>query len=208
MTRRASTPPLRRPLLPLRRGGRAPRRPPRFDVEGALARTEMDDDVEESSSKHREHILAFRSAANVSTASAPPPAPAPSLLPDPDLAGDQPVPRIPTSPLRLLHQPLLLLWRQQSHLFPQAQESSGLLRPTFCTGSASAKLQGFVWSLLHGLLNQVHTEAYLNSLKSSFRVAVIVEVPPAALIPNWIVERKLLCPFRGWFNFIAAKLAL
>lgn len=29
---------------------------------------------------------------------------------------------------------------------------------------------------LHCLLNQVHTEAYLNSLKCSFRVASIVEV--------------------------------
>lgn len=29
---------------------------------------------------------------------------------------------------------------------------------------------------LNGLLNQVHTEAYLNSLKSSFRVSNIVEV--------------------------------
>ncbi|TVU06829.1 hypothetical protein EJB05_46864 [Eragrostis curvula] len=55
----------------------------------------MDDDVEESSSKRRERLLALRSAANASTASAPPPAAAPSLLPDPDLAGDQPVPRAP-----------------------------------------------------------------------------------------------------------------
>jgi len=34
----------------------------------------------------------------------------------------------------------------------------------------------FVLSLTHGLANQVHTEAYLNSLKSSFRVSCIVEV--------------------------------
>uniref|UniRef100_A0A0A9D889 Uncharacterized protein n=1 Tax=Arundo donax TaxID=35708 RepID=A0A0A9D889_ARUDO len=46
------------------------------------------DEVEESSSKRRERLLALRSAANASPAAAPPPAPAGSLLPDPDLAGD------------------------------------------------------------------------------------------------------------------------
>ncbi|OEL38077.1 hypothetical protein BAE44_0000904 [Dichanthelium oligosanthes] len=55
-------------------------------------------EVEESSSQRRERLLALRSAANVSPAEAPPPAPAGSLLPDPDLAGDQascPRPRPP-----------------------------------------------------------------------------------------------------------------
>ena len=53
---------------------------------------------EESSSQRRERLLALRSAANASAAEAPPPAPAGSLLPDPDLAGDQassPCPRPP-----------------------------------------------------------------------------------------------------------------
>ncbi|TVU07939.1 hypothetical protein EJB05_41317 [Eragrostis curvula] len=56
----------------------------------------------------------------------------------------------------------------------------------------------------------VHTEAYLNSLKSSFRVAAIVEVPPVALIPNWIVQRKLLYPFRKQVggSILSSKLAL
>ncbi|TVU20914.1 hypothetical protein EJB05_30517 [Eragrostis curvula] len=63
-----------------------------------------------------------------------------------------------------------LLWRrQQSHLFPQAQETSGLLRPAFCIASASALLQEY-------LQNKVHTEEYLKSLKSSFRIAAIVEL--------------------------------
>lgn len=42
----------------------------------------------------------------------------------------------------------------------------------------------------------VHSESYLNSLKSSLNVASIVEVPPVALIPNWLVQQKLLYPFR------------
>ncbi|KAK3143232.1 hypothetical protein QOZ80_4BG0360480 [Eleusine coracana subsp. coracana] len=50
----------------------------------------MDGEAESSSSKRRERLLALRSAANVSPATAPPPipSPAPSLLPEPDLAGD------------------------------------------------------------------------------------------------------------------------
>ncbi|GJN38680.1 hypothetical protein PR202_gb27745 [Eleusine coracana subsp. coracana] len=56
----------------------------------------------------------------------------------------------------------------------------------------------------------VHTEAYLNSLKSSFRVAAIVEVPPVAFVPNWVVQRKLLHPFRKQVggSILSAKLAL
>ncbi|GJN11944.1 hypothetical protein PR202_ga30182 [Eleusine coracana subsp. coracana] len=48
----------------------------------------MDGEVE--SSKRRERLLALRSAAKASPATAPPPipSPAPSLLPEPDLAGD------------------------------------------------------------------------------------------------------------------------
>ncbi|KAL6839546.1 hypothetical protein ACP4OV_030816 [Aristida adscensionis] len=56
----------------------------------------------------------------------------------------------------------------------------------------------------------VHTEAYLKTLKSSFRVANIVEVPPVALIPNKIVQRVLLYPFRKQVggSILTAKLAL
>ncbi|KAL6603906.1 hypothetical protein ACP70R_044267 [Stipagrostis hirtigluma subsp. patula] len=56
----------------------------------------------------------------------------------------------------------------------------------------------------------VHTEAYLKTLKSSFRVATIVEVPPVALLPNAIVQRKLLYPFRKQVggSILTAKLAL
>lgn len=55
----------------------------------------------------------------------------------------------------------------------------------------------------------VHTEAYLNSLKCSFRVSSIVEVPPVSLVPNWIVHRKLLHPFRKQVggSILSAKLA-
>ncbi|KAE8815429.1 histone deacetylase 2 [Hordeum vulgare] len=56
----------------------------------------------------------------------------------------------------------------------------------------------------------VHTEAYLNSLRSSFRVAAIVEVPPLTLIPNWLVQQRLLYPFRKQVggSILSAKLAL
>ncbi|CAN6220997.1 unnamed protein product [Urochloa humidicola] len=56
----------------------------------------------------------------------------------------------------------------------------------------------------------VHTEAYLKSLKCSFRVANIVEVPPVSLVPNWIVQKKLLYPFRKQVggSILSAKLAL
>ncbi|PVH47639.1 hypothetical protein PAHAL_4G105200 [Panicum hallii] len=56
----------------------------------------------------------------------------------------------------------------------------------------------------------VHTEKYLNSLKSSYRVASIVEVPPVSLVPNWIVHKKLLYPFRKQVggSILSAKLAL
>ncbi|XVE97666.1 hypothetical protein REPUB_Repub03eG0038500 [Reevesia pubescens] len=55
----------------------------------------------------------------------------------------------------------------------------------------------------------VHTEAYLNSLKNSVNVAMIAEIPPIAILPNWIVQRKVLYPFRMQVGgtIIAAKLA-
>ncbi|KAL6534003.1 histone deacetylase [Orobanche hederae] len=48
---------------------------------------------------------------------------------------------------------------------------------------------------------QVHSESYLDSLKSSLTVSTIVEVPPVAFLPNWLVDR-----FVGG-TILAAKLA-
>ncbi|KAG8375661.1 hypothetical protein BUALT_Bualt10G0123500 [Buddleja alternifolia] len=55
----------------------------------------------------------------------------------------------------------------------------------------------------------VHSDSYLNSLKSSLNVATIVEVPPVALLPNCIVEKHVLYPFRKQVGgtILAAKLA-
>ncbi|XP_028122032.1 histone deacetylase 2 isoform X2 [Camellia sinensis] len=55
----------------------------------------------------------------------------------------------------------------------------------------------------------VHSESYLNSLKSSVNVSIIVEVPPVALLPNFLVQQKVLHPFRKQVggSILAAKLA-
>ncbi|CAO2818045.1 unnamed protein product [Amaranthus hypochondriacus] len=55
----------------------------------------------------------------------------------------------------------------------------------------------------------VHSEKYLNSLKSSVTVAKIVEVPPVAMLPNCIIQRKVLDPFRKQVggSVLASKLA-
>ncbi|XP_051151289.1 histone deacetylase 2, partial [Andrographis paniculata] len=55
----------------------------------------------------------------------------------------------------------------------------------------------------------VHSEAYLNSLKSSLNVATIVEVPPVSLLPNCLVDKHVLHPFRKQVGgtILAAKLA-
>ncbi|GMN35981.1 hypothetical protein TIFTF001_005667 [Ficus carica] len=55
----------------------------------------------------------------------------------------------------------------------------------------------------------VHSETYLNSLKSSANVAMIIEVPPIALFPNCLVQQKVLHPFRNQVGgtILAAKLA-
>lgn len=55
----------------------------------------------------------------------------------------------------------------------------------------------------------VHSESYLNSLKESSNVAKIIEVPPVALFPNGLVQRKVLFPFRKQVGgtILAAKLA-
>lgn len=41
----------------------------------------------------------------------------------------------------------------------------------------------------------IHTESYLDSLKSSSTVAFIIEVLPVALLPNFIVRQRVLQPF-------------
>ncbi|XP_028796104.1 histone deacetylase 2 isoform X2 [Neltuma alba] len=58
-------------------------------------------------------------------------------------------------------------------------------------------------------LSKVHSESYLNSLKESSNVARIVEVPPVALLPNCLVQKKVLFPFRKQVGgtILAAKLA-
>ncbi|KAG0576538.1 hypothetical protein M758_5G081400 [Ceratodon purpureus] len=55
----------------------------------------------------------------------------------------------------------------------------------------------------------VHTEKYLDSLRRSLVVAQITEVPPVALLPNFIVQRKVLQPFRKQVGgtVLSAKLA-
>ncbi|XP_057516406.1 histone deacetylase 2 [Amaranthus tricolor] len=55
----------------------------------------------------------------------------------------------------------------------------------------------------------VHSEKYLDSLKSSMTVAKIVEVPPVAMLPNCIIQRKVLDPFRKQVggSVLASKLA-
>ncbi|KAK2987730.1 hypothetical protein RJ640_016828, partial [Escallonia rubra] len=55
----------------------------------------------------------------------------------------------------------------------------------------------------------VHSESYLNSLKSSLNVSIIVEIPPVALLPNCLVQKKILYPFRKQVGgtILAAKLA-
>ncbi|OAY66627.1 Histone deacetylase 2, partial [Ananas comosus] len=56
----------------------------------------------------------------------------------------------------------------------------------------------------------VHPESYLRSLKNSLTVSIIVEVPPVALIPNFLVQQKVLYPFRKQVggSILAAKLAV
>ncbi|XP_045164224.2 histone deacetylase 11-like isoform X2 [Mercenaria mercenaria] len=71
-------------------------------------------------------------------------------------------------------------------------------------------------------LLKVHTKGYINSLRLtsivegtvlkewSMTVAGITEVPPVALLPNFIVQRKVLRPFRYQTGgtILAAKLAI
>lgn len=55
----------------------------------------------------------------------------------------------------------------------------------------------------------VHSESYLNSLKGSQKVAYIIEVPPVALLPNCLIQLKVLHPFRKQVggSILAGKLA-
>lgn len=56
----------------------------------------------------------------------------------------------------------------------------------------------------------VHTPGYLNSLQWSACVAMICEVPPLALLPNFLLQRKVLKPMRMQTggSILAAKLAV
>lgn len=45
-------------------------------------------------------------------------------------------------------------------------------------------------------LQRVHNSAYLHGLGTSLNVARVAEVPPIAMIPNFIVQRMLLNPIR------------
>ncbi|XP_074572007.1 histone deacetylase 2 [Curcuma longa] len=55
----------------------------------------------------------------------------------------------------------------------------------------------------------VHSETYLSSLKSSLTVATITELAPVAMLPNCILQKKVLHPFRMQVggSIVAVKLA-
>ncbi|XP_042893797.1 histone deacetylase 11-like [Penaeus japonicus] len=59
-------------------------------------------------------------------------------------------------------------------------------------------------------LRFVHTASYLRSLKWSVNVAKITEVAPVALLPNMVVQKKVLKPFRFQTggSVLAGKLAV
>ncbi|RVE72433.1 hypothetical protein OJAV_G00042370 [Oryzias javanicus] len=56
----------------------------------------------------------------------------------------------------------------------------------------------------------VHTKRYLNKLKWSAVVATITEIPPLLLLPNFLVQRKVLRPLRTQTGgtIMAGKLAV
>ncbi|MBN3293674.1 HDA11 deacetylase, partial [Polypterus senegalus] len=56
----------------------------------------------------------------------------------------------------------------------------------------------------------VHTRGYLNKLKWSIVVATITEIPPLLLLPNFLVQRKVLRPLRTQTGgtIMAGKLAI
>ena len=45
-------------------------------------------------------------------------------------------------------------------------------------------------------LLQVHTQRYLSSLNWSIQVARVLEIPPIAMLPNFIVQWRVLKPLR------------
>ncbi|XP_047306208.1 LOW QUALITY PROTEIN: histone deacetylase 2 [Impatiens glandulifera] len=55
----------------------------------------------------------------------------------------------------------------------------------------------------------VHSESYLNSLKNSLKLSIILEIPPVAVLPNCLLQKKVLYPFRKQVGgtILAAKLA-
>nr|XP_020488397.1 histone deacetylase 11 [Labrus bergylta]XP_029132940.1 histone deacetylase 11 [Labrus bergylta] len=55
-----------------------------------------------------------------------------------------------------------------------------------------------------------HTKGYLNRLKWSFVVATITEIPPLMLLPNFLVQRRVLRPLRTQTGgtIMAGKLAV
>ncbi|KAK7082291.1 Histone deacetylase 11 [Halocaridina rubra] len=59
-------------------------------------------------------------------------------------------------------------------------------------------------------LRLVHTASYLQKLKWSVNVAKITEVSPAALVPNVILQKKVLKPFRYQTggSVVAGKIAM
>ncbi|KAM4721756.1 histone deacetylase 11 [Rhinophrynus dorsalis] len=56
----------------------------------------------------------------------------------------------------------------------------------------------------------VHTRRYLNKLKWSYVVATITEIPPLFLLPNFLVQRRVLKPLRlqTGGTIMAGKLAM
>ncbi|CAI6006368.1 unnamed protein product, partial [Closterium sp. NIES-65] len=56
----------------------------------------------------------------------------------------------------------------------------------------------------------VHSQEYLDSLRSSFNLATIGELPPLALFPNFILQHRVVRPFRYQVggSVLAAKLAV
>ncbi|XP_063796680.1 histone deacetylase 11 isoform X3 [Pseudophryne corroboree] len=56
----------------------------------------------------------------------------------------------------------------------------------------------------------VHTRRYLNKLKWSYVVATITEIPPLFLLPNFLVQRRVLKPLRTQTGgtIMAGKLAI
>ncbi|CAI5464435.1 unnamed protein product [Closterium sp. Yama58-4] len=48
----------------------------------------------------------------------------------------------------------------------------------------------------HDDLLLVHSHEYLDSLRSSFNLATIGELPPLALFPNFVLQHRVVRPFR------------